>query len=118
MKVPEPDEERPLAWKAILADTPVCAADGEEVGAVGEVLGSETADIFHGIVVRAGPMGRDVVVPAEHVRSITNVRIETDMSAEELQNLPPYQQDESYKLGFVGLLGQRLGWVEDKNERV
>lgn len=114
MKVPEAEEERPLAWMAILADTPVYAADEQEVGVIADVLGAE--DIFHGIVVRSGPEAKDVMVPADEVRVITNRRIVTSLTPEEIRALPPYREEESYGLGFVGLLRQRLGWVSESDE--
>lgn len=111
MRVPEPEEERPLAWTAILADTPVYTADEQEVGVIADVLGAE--DIFHGIVVRAGPDANDVMAPADDVRVITNRRIVTSLTPDQFQALPPYQEDESYQLGFVGLLRRHLGWVSE-----
>ena len=113
MRIPEPEEETPLAWSAILENTPVAVADGTEVGTIREVLGSDTEDIFHGIVVGEGLLSRDVFVPAARVASITNKRITTDLTAEELRELPPYLPEESYHLGFVGFLGRRLGWTEE-----
>jgi hypothetical protein len=107
-------EERPLAWTAILARTPVFASDGTQVGVAQEVIGSEGDDIFHGVEVAEGPLGHNVLIPAERVKSITTSRISTDMSAEAIRQLPPYQPEESYRLGFVGLLRRRLGWVDDR----
>lgn len=115
MRVPEPDEESPLAWSAILADTPVFSADEQEIGIVLDVLGAE--DIFHGVVVRAGPGANDVMVPADRVRMITNRRVVTSLTPDEVRALPPYQEEASYGLGFVGLLRRHLGWVpEGDNE--
>jgi hypothetical protein len=114
MKVPEPEQEQPLAWKAILKDTPVHASDGQEVGVITEVLGSE--DIFHGIVVHRGVAAHDVEIPAEAVVWITNKRINTTLSQQEIRELPVYQPEDSYKLGIVGLLGKHLGWVSDDRE--
>lgn len=111
MKVPEPDEERPLAWTAILADTPVYSADEEEVGVVKDVVGSE--DIFHGLVLAAGTLASDVLIAADKVTRITNRRIDTSMNAEDIRDLPPYAEEDSYQLGFVGLLGRRIGWVRE-----
>lgn len=111
MKVPEPDVESPLAWTAILADTPVYAADDQEVGVVADVLGAE--DIFHGIVVRAGPDANDLMVPADRVRVITNQRVITSLTPDEFRALPPYHEEASYQLGFVGLLRKHLGWVPE-----
>ena len=112
MRVPEPDEEQPLAWSAILEDTPVYSADGQDIGTVQDVLGAE--DIFHGIVVRAGPLSDVVMIPADAVALITNRRIETMLSPDEIRALPPYQEEESFRLGVVGLLRKHMGWVSDE----
>lgn len=117
MKVPEPDDVRPLAWQAILQETSVRSRDDQTVGVITEVIGAEEADIFHGIVVSPGQLGPSVLVPADQVSEITNREVRVDLSAEELRKLPPYQEEESYKLGFVGLLGKRLGWVQDRHNQ-
>ncbi|HEX6507302.1 MAG TPA: PRC-barrel domain-containing protein [Chloroflexota bacterium] len=113
MKVPEPENEQPLAWSAVLEETAVYSSDGEEVGVVNEMLGSEDEDIFHGVVVRSGLTGNDVMVPADQVKDITNRRIDIALTAEEVRALSPYQEEDSYRLGFVGLFRRRLGWVRD-----
>jgi len=116
MKFPEPDQEQPIAWTAILADTQVYASDGESVGTVREVLGSDSADIFHGIVVHRGLSEGDAMIPAAQVTRITNLRVETSMSSEDIRELPPYREEESYQLGFVGLFRKHLGWVREGDD--
>jgi uncharacterized protein YrrD len=116
MKVPEPENEQPLSWKALLADTPVFSSEGQEVGSVFEVLGSEQEDIFHGIVVHAGPIGHHVMIPAGTIGTMTNRRVEVAMTTDEIRALAPYQEEESYHLGFVGLFRRRLGWVQDSRD--
>lgn len=111
------DEERPLAWQAIREHTRVLAADGQEVGTVVEVLGLEQQDIFHGIVVALNTGHREVVIPAEKVGTITNRRLETSLPLAEIDTLELYQPESSFKLGLVGLLGRRLGWVEERDEQ-
>ena len=111
MNVSEPADELPLAWTAILAETPVYTTDEQAVGVIADVLGAE--DIFHGIVVRAGPDAKDVMVPADGVRVITNVRIVTSLTADEFRALPAYREEDSYQLGFVGLIRKHLGWVPE-----
>lgn len=114
MKLPEPDEQ-PVAWTAILADTPVYSSEGEQVGVVHEVLGAE--DIFHGIVARAGgPVAREVEIPADRVARITNRRVDTTLTLQEISGLPVYNEETSYRLGVVGLLRKHLGWVPDEGE--
>jgi uncharacterized protein YrrD len=113
MKVPEPDDTQPVSWLTIRAETPVFSSDGEEVGTVHEVLGSEQADIFHGIVVRSGLLGKDSVVPATQISNMTDGRIDLDISAEEVRALEPFKEEESYHLGIVGMFRHRLGWVQE-----
>ncbi len=114
MKVPEPEEEQPIAWQAILADTPVYASGGEEVGTVDEVLGASDADIFHGIVVRAPAAGHDVEIIADQITRITNRRIDIALTVQDIRLLPVYTEEASYTLGFVGLFRKHLGWTSDK----
>jgi len=109
MKVPDDGEETPLAWMAIIENTPVYSADGAGIGGVHEVLGAD--DIFHGLVVRSGPLGKEMMIPAANVATITNRRIDVNLGDEELRNLPPYVPEESFSLGFVGLFRKHLGWV-------
>jgi hypothetical protein len=109
------DEDQPVAWRAIRENTPVFATDNQEVGVVHEVLGSETADIFHGLVIRSAVPGHEVMVPGAQVGSITTHRIDIALDAEKVRNLPPYQPEDSYRLGFVGLFRKHLGWTSEKH---
>lgn len=45
------DEPDPVAWLLIERGWKVVDANGEKVGKVGEVLGDEQTDIFHGLMV-------------------------------------------------------------------
>jgi hypothetical protein len=56
------------------------------------------------------------MVPADRVATITDQRIVIDMTADELRALPPFQQEETFRLGIVGLFRKHLGWVEGKDE--
>jgi hypothetical protein len=112
MRVPEPEEEIPVAWTAVAEETRVLASDGTEIGTIQEVLGAE--DIFHGIVVKSGPAGHDVMVPATDVVQITNKCIRLGLSPDALRNLPPFEPEASFRLGIVGRFRQHLGWVDDE----
>lgn len=116
MKVPEPENEEPIAWPAILADTLVYASDGQEVGAVSEVLGSQEEDIFHGIVIRTGVLAHETMIPAERVSRITNRRIDVNLPADEVRSLTPYLEEETYRLGIKGIFRKHIGWVSDKRD--
>ncbi|GAC1444223.1 MAG: hypothetical protein NVSMB52_03350 [Chloroflexota bacterium] len=116
MKVPESSDETPLAWTAILARTPVRSRDGEEVGHVVEVVGAQAEDIFHGLAVGHGTDDHGVLIPAESVGAITDRRIDTNLTAEEIRALPVYVPEDAFKLGFVGFFSKHLGWVEDRRD--
>jgi hypothetical protein len=113
VKFPESEEDRPIAWTAILSDTPVYASDGEQVGVVDEVLGSQGEDIFHGIVVRSPGVQHNVAILADKVSGITRSRIDTSLTTQEIRALPVYKEEASYTLGIVGLFRKHLGWKRD-----
>ena len=115
MKVPDPVEEQPLAWNAILEHTLIQTAEGDEVGVVEEVLGAE--DIFHGIVLRAADPGALHLVPADQVVEITNRKVVIALTAAQVRELAPYKPEESYGLGMVGLFRKHLGWVSEGDRR-
>ena len=118
MKLPEPDadDERPISWVAIQESTPVHSVDGEEIGTTHEVLGSQEEDIFHGLVVSHGALGSPVMIPAEHVKSITNRRIDVDLNADAIRALPPFQEHPSFHLGMVGLFRKHVGWIKEDEQ--
>lgn len=107
-----------VAWIAIDRDAVVVAADGSEVGKVKEVAGDEEHDIFDGLVVKHSRFSHDGYVAAERVKGIWPDRIETDLSAEEAQSLPPYRDSREttwhadtgegrFKRAFKDLFGKR-----------
>jgi uncharacterized protein YrrD len=85
--------ERPqVSWKAIEAGAAVRSSEGEEVGRVSEVTGDPEADIFNGLVISVGVLNADRYLPAERVRAIWPDRIEVAATAEEIANLPDYEE--------------------------
>jgi hypothetical protein len=68
------DAERddPVSWLLIRPGWKVVTADGSEVGAVDEVLGDDTVDIFDGLAVATSALGAPRYVPAERVGTITD----------------------------------------------
>jgi len=85
----EPGEEREVAWLAMPEKAPVMGESGEEIGRMEEVLGDEEDDIFHGIVLKLARGGHKVEVRAERIPKITTRRVYTDLTADELEHLPP-----------------------------
>jgi len=103
----------PIAWRAIVYDTPVFAAGGEPVGTVREVLGSDAEDVFHGLRVGADDGKGDRLLVADDISLITRSRIETDLSADQVAALQPYHEQDTYHLASVGWLRRHLGWRKD-----
>lgn len=81
-----------VSWKAIERDAAVVAADGSKVGRVVEIAGDRTADIFDGLVVALGTLGSGRHLPAERVTGIWPGRVEVDLTAEQLERLPEYEE--------------------------
>ena len=54
-------------------------SDGQQVGTVYDLLGSDEDDIFHGIVVQLRSGSRRVFVPADHVTLITATHVNVDL---------------------------------------
>jgi hypothetical protein len=62
----------------------VVDADGEDVGRIDEVLGDEEADIFNGLQVLTGVLGKPHYVPAERVGEIVEGRVQLELNKDEL----------------------------------
>lgn len=81
----------PASWFMIRPGWKVFASDGTEVGAVDEVAGDESQDIFNGLAVATSMLGKPIYVPAESVGTITDdERIELTLSAEQVAALGEY----------------------------
>jgi len=63
------------------------AAHGIEVGKVEETVGDSTHDIFSGLTVATGLLGRPRYVPAEKVAEITEGRVRLSIGADEFERL-------------------------------
>jgi ribosomal 30S subunit maturation factor RimM len=73
----------PVSWLVVEPGWSVVDRDGNEVGRVKEVLGDEAADIFSGVAVATGLLGKKRLVPAERVTLIREGVIETDLAPDE-----------------------------------
>jgi len=109
------DPEQPIAWRGVPQETPVRSSDGEEVGTLYDVLGSDAEDIFHGIVVHLGRFGHQVFVPADQVSLMTSSHVNVSLTSEEIHALPEHAEDQGYHLGITGLFRRQVGWVKDKD---
>ena len=108
--MPEP---QPIAWRAVVYDTPVISSDGAPAGRVHEVLGSDADDIFHGLRVALAEPHRDVMVRADDVASLATTEVRVNRTRSELEALPTYEEEATYHLASVGWLRKHLGWKKD-----
>ena len=89
LDLPGPDD--PVAWSYVEPNTIVVGADGEELGRVEQMLGTEGEGIFHGIAVRPKRGGDARVVPADAVTSLTSAKVGVAWNAEQLASGEEYE---------------------------
>lgn len=65
----------------------VVAADGTEIGQVEELVGDTDSDIFNGLAVSTGVLGKPKYVPSERVAGITDGKVELDLPADSIKHL-------------------------------
>jgi hypothetical protein len=80
-----------VAWTGVEPGWQVLAADGSEVGKVEESVGDRDADIFEGIAVGVGLIGRSRFVPFDHVAGIAQGVVRLDLAPEQVDELPSYE---------------------------
>ena len=68
----------PVSWKVVERGWAVRGAGGDDLGKVEDVLGDPDADIFHGLAVATGLLGRVQEVPAERVTEIREGEVVLD----------------------------------------
>jgi uncharacterized protein YrrD len=81
----------PVSWLVIEPGWTVVAADGAEVGNVEELVGDTGKDIFNGLTVSTGLLGRAKYVAAERVAEITDGRVVLDIPADEVERLDDHE---------------------------
>jgi PRC-barrel domain len=119
MAAPPPHEEnsvaepQPISWRTVVYGTPVISSDGERVGEVREMLGSDADDIFHGIRVGLSGARHDIMIPSDAVASLSTGEIRTSLTRADLAALPAFEESATYHLASVGWLRKHLGWKKD-----
>ena len=89
LDLPGPDD--PVAWNYVEANTPVVGPDGEELGRVAAMLGTETEGIFHGVAVTPYKDGTTRVVPADDVTLLTSSKVAIAFDADQLASAEEYE---------------------------
>jgi hypothetical protein len=104
------DDETVVAWTAMPYKAPVVAADGTVIGKAESLLGDESEDIFHGIVIDREGDGKRVEIAADRVKKITEKHVVTDLTAGDVTELQPYREERWYHIGWGGLFRKRPEW--------
>jgi hypothetical protein len=81
----------PVSWLVIEPGWRVVSADGSEVGHVDEIVGDTGKDIFNGLAVASGLLGRPKYVPAERVAGIVEGEVRLDLSADAIKHLDDHE---------------------------
>lgn len=88
LDLPGPDD--PVAWSYVEPGTRVMGPDGDQIGTVEAMLGTEVEGIFHGIAVKPEGGGQARVVPADDVGRLTPSSVTVTTRAEQLADLPEH----------------------------
>lgn len=110
-----------VSWLLITTGWKVLALSGDEVGAVDEVVGDDTDDIFDGLAIATSALGKPRYVTAEQVVEITDGTVRLSLTAEQVAQLDEYLEpatsaviEPDSKGGFGETLRADLREVEGK----
>jgi hypothetical protein len=81
----------PVSWFVIERGWEVVGSDGDKLGTVEEVLGDSSLDIFDGLSVGAGLLGKPRYVPAELVEEIVEGSITLSIGPDEFGRLGEHE---------------------------
>ncbi len=81
-----------VSWFMIEPGWTVLDSNGAEVGAVDEVVGDSSDDIFNGLSISTSLLGKPRYVPSEQVAEITEGRVRLALSKDEVGQLGEYQE--------------------------
>jgi hypothetical protein len=82
----------PVSWFVIEPGWKVVDAEDQDVGSVDEVVGDSGDDIFNGLSVSTGLLGRPVYVPSEQVGQITEGRVQLRLTKEQVGHLDEFEE--------------------------
>jgi hypothetical protein len=77
----------PVSWFLIEPGWKVAGSDGGELGTVLEVTGDSSLDIFDGLAVAPGLLGKARYVPAELVAEIVESKVTLSIGQDEFERL-------------------------------
>ena len=82
----------PVSWLVVEPGWAVVARDGTEAGKVEEIIGDTGEDIFNGLSVSSGVLGKPKYIPAERVAEIVEGEVRLDLSADRIERLEDHEQ--------------------------
>jgi hypothetical protein len=82
----------PVSWFLIEPGWTVVDANGDEVGAVDEIVGDSSDDIFNGLSISTSLLGKPRYVPSEQVAEIVEGRVRLTLSKDDVHQLGEYQE--------------------------
>lgn len=91
LDLPGPDD--PVAWSYVDRGTAVVDRDGQPIGRVEAMLGTEDEGIFHGVAVQTPNHGVRVI-PADAVTQLTTARVRVSLSASAMGDAEEYEPPE------------------------
>jgi hypothetical protein len=107
------EDEQPISWTAVVANAPVVASDGTEIGHVLDVAALPAEDIFHGIVFHHRARGRTYLAPAADVARITERAVYLSVDAAVAEGFEEFHELSVHRLGVRGILNwKHLGWTK------
>jgi hypothetical protein len=80
----------PVSWFVVERGWEVVGSDGSKLGTVEEVLGDPEHDIFDGLSVATGLLGKPRYVPAELVQEIVEGSVRLSIGQDEAERLDAY----------------------------
>jgi hypothetical protein len=81
----------PVSWFVVERGWEVVGSDGDKLGTVEEVLGDSSLDIFDGLAVATGVLGKPRYVPAELVAEIVEGSVRLSIAGDEFGRLDEYE---------------------------
>lgn len=81
----------PVSWLVVEPGWKVVAADGKEIGRVEELVGDANDDIFNGLAISTGLLGKPKYVPAERVAEIVEGEVRLDLPADVVEHLDDHE---------------------------
>jgi uncharacterized protein YrrD len=82
----------PVSWLVVEKGWDVLDRDGERLGTVDDVIGDSDADIFNGLAVSTGLLGRPRYVPSERVQEIVEGSVLLDLDAGAFEQLGAHEE--------------------------